>query len=131
MRGGISAIILELLVAMVFYFAMPAGFVWGWVKWATRKQTLAVAAFLSLVGFTFATASALLAASSVLYAQAMGGFAFYDPLLITIFRWGVLLSLSGTLFGLMGIWRPGPLRWFAPTCSIGILLFWLAAAMAE
>jgi hypothetical protein len=77
------------------------------------------------------TASGLLATSSVLYAHAIGGFPFYDPLLLRIYRWGALLSLSGTVFAFIGVWRPGPLRWHAPACAVGTLLFWFAAAMGE
>jgi hypothetical protein len=45
---------------------------------------------LSLIGFTLASASGLLAVSSVLYAHAIGGFPFYDPRLLRIYRWGDL-----------------------------------------
>ena len=48
---------------------------------------------------------------------AVGGVPFYDPLLLRIYRWGALLSLAGTAFALIGVWRPGPLRWHAPACA--------------
>jgi len=69
--------------------------------------------------------------SAMLYARAVGGFPFYDPLLLRIYRWGALLSLSGIVFAVIGVWRPSPLRWHAPACAIGTLLFWFAAAMGE
>jgi hypothetical protein len=53
------------------------------------------------------------------------------PLLLRIFRWGGLLSLAGILFGICGVWRPGPLRWQAPVCGLGTLAFWLLAAEGE
>jgi hypothetical protein len=78
----------------------------------------------------FCNRFAVLAASSVAYAQ-VHHFPFYDPLLLRIFRWGGLLSLAGILFGICGVWRPGPLRWQAPVCGLGTLAFWLLAAEGE
>jgi len=104
---------------------------WGWARWFRRTQPRTVPAILSLIGFTLATASGLLAVSSVLYAHAIGGFPFYDPRLLRVYRWGGLLSLSGLVFGIAGVWRPGPVRWLAPVCSFGTLLFWFASAMGE
>jgi hypothetical protein len=69
---------------------------------------------LSLIGFIFATASAVLALSSVMYAHAIGGFKHYDPLLLSIYRLGILLALAGFTFAVAGIWRPHQLRWHSP-----------------
>jgi hypothetical protein len=85
---------------------------------------------LSLAGFTLASASALLAISAVVYAQAIG-FPFYDPRLLRAYRWGCLLSISGIVFAISGVWRKSPLRWLAPACSVGTLLFWLMATTSE
>jgi hypothetical protein len=60
-----------------------------------------------------------------------GGFAFYSPALLRIFRWGLYLSAGGLLLGLVGVSRTNPLRWHAPACSIGMILFWLASAAME
>jgi hypothetical protein len=113
------------------YIALPAVITWGWVRWWKRTQPRTPFSILSLIGFTLATASGLLAISAMLYARAVGGFPFYDPLLLRIYRWGALLSLSGIVFAVIGVWRPSPLRWHAPACAIGTLLFWFAAAMGE
>ena len=130
MRGAAQSLLLVLFVAAI-YIALPASMIWGWVRWLKRTQPPTWPSILSLIGFALATASGLLATASVLYAHAIGGFPFYDPLLLRIYRWGALLSLSGTLFGLIGVWRPGPLRWHAPVCAVGTLVFWFAAAMGE
>jgi hypothetical protein len=66
----------------------------------------------------------------MIYAQS-AHFAYYDPLLLRIFRWGGLLSLSGMAFEIRGTWRPNPLRWYAPGCALGMLLFWFAMAIGE
>lgn len=130
MSHATQSILLVLFVSAI-YIGLPAVIVWGWVRWLKRTQPRTWLSILSLIGFAFATASGLLAASSVLYAHAIGGFPFYDPSLLRIYRWGALLSLSGTVFALIGVWRPGPLRWHAPACAVGTLLFWFAAAMGE
>jgi hypothetical protein len=127
----ISSKILLILFAFAIYIALPAAIVSGWVHWGRRRQQLTVSAALSLIGFTLATVSGLLAVSSVLYALAVHGFPYYDPMLLRIFRWGGWLSLAGIVFGICGTWRPSPLRWYAPGCAIGMLLFWFAMATGE
>jgi hypothetical protein len=101
-----SALLVLFVVAV--YIALPAVMIWGWVRWSRRTQLRTVSSILSLIGFTLATASGLLAISAMLYTRAVGGFPFYDPLLLRIYRWGALLSLSGIVFALIGVWRPGP-----------------------
>jgi hypothetical protein len=70
----------------------------------------------------------VLAISSLIYAHLIGGFPFYDPRLMRIFRWGALLSLMGFLFGVEGAWRSSTLRWHAIAGSAGTLFFWIVAA---
>ncbi len=70
---------LLVLFALAVYAGVPVLTVWGWVRWSTRTQPRTLFSILSLIGFTLATASGLLAVSSVLYAHAIGGFPFYDP----------------------------------------------------
>jgi hypothetical protein len=129
--NSIAEKILLILFAIAIYFALPAAIVAGWVHWGRFKKRLTVFSALSLIGFTLATASGLLAVSSVVYAQTGHGFPYYDPTLLRIFRWGGLLSLSGIVFGVCGTLRPSPLRWYAPGCAAGMLLFWFASAMGE
>src|ERR1700676_1260066 len=127
----IATKILLILFAVAIYLGLPAAIVSGWVHWVRRRPQFTVTSTLSLIGFTLATASGLLAVSSVRYALARHGFQYYDPILLRIFRWGGLLSLSGILFGVCGTWRPSPLRWYAPGCAAGMLLFWFAMAIGE
>jgi hypothetical protein len=123
--------VLLVLFALAVYGGVPALMVWGWVRWLRRTQPRTLPVILSLIGFTLATASGLLAFSSVVWAHAIGGFPYYDPRLLRMYRWGGLLSLSGLVFGIGGLWRPGPVRWLAPVCSLGTALFWFASAMGE
>jgi hypothetical protein len=84
-----------------------------------------------LIGFSLATLSVAVAALSILYARAIGGFAYHDPLLMKIFRLAALLSLSSLCFGIGGVWRPSPLRWHTPACALAILYFWFLSALDE
>ena len=65
------------------------------------------------------------------YARAIHGFAFYDPTLLGIYRWGFLLSIGGIVLGLTGISMPNALRWHAPLAGLGMLASWMIAAAAE
>ncbi len=118
------------ILAVIGYLVTPVALIWGWTRWTRQRKQRTVPAILSLIGFLFATASAVVAASSVAYAQ-VHHFPYYDPLLLRIFRWGVLLSLVGVLFGIGGVWRPDPLRWHAPICGLGMFAFWFVAASGE
>jgi hypothetical protein len=86
---------------------------------------------MAFVGFVFASMSFLLAAGSMIAAAWKGGFRYYDPVLLRIFRWGLLLSLAGILFGIGGAWRRSALRWHAPTLATGMFFFWFFSALSE
>jgi hypothetical protein len=130
MKKAAGSVVMVVFVIGLFV-ALPCAIIWGWVSWSKHIRPRSVLSILSLIGFTFATASALLAISSMLYAGAIGGFPFYDPMLLRIYRWGALLSLIGIVFAIMGVWGRSPLRWHAPACAVGMLLFWFLEAMGE
>lgn len=106
--GGVTIQIIFGILVVIGYFVTPVALIWGWTRWTRQPKQRAVPAILFLTGFVFATASAVLAVSSVAYAQ-VHHFSYYDPLLLRIFRCGGLLSLAGIIFGIGGMWRPGPL----------------------
>ena len=117
--------------ATVIYLALPIAIVAGWVRWVRHRTSETPFSVLSLSAFGLATCSAFLAVGSVAYAHAIGEFPFYDLRLLRIYRWGSLLSLGGVIFGIVGVWRRSPLRWYAPVCAAGTLLFWFFAASSE
>jgi hypothetical protein len=120
-------------VPLIFggFIGAPTLLVWGWLRWMQRPKQRTLCPNLSLAGFLFATASALLAVTSVMYSFGVGGFRYYDPRLLKIFRWGILLSLTGILFGISGVWRPSSLRWHAPASAVVTLIFWIMAVSME
>jgi hypothetical protein len=81
-------------------------------------------------GFALANLSAILAVSSIADAQ-VHRFGFYDPSLMKIVRWGLMLSLAGFLFAVGEAWRKSTLRWHAPVCTFGTFAFWILAAEGE
>jgi hypothetical protein len=102
MQHGAVQSIAMVLFAVGVYVGLPVLTIWGWVRWFSRTQQRTLPSILSLIGFALATASGLLAVSSVLYAHVIGGFPYYDPRLMRIYAWGGMLSLAGIVFGIAG-----------------------------
>ncbi len=124
-----SDVILAILFG-VAYLVPPILLVWGWLRWTVRPRLWNTSSVLSVIGFALATLSALLAISTIAYAQ-VHHFPYYDPLLLRIFRSGALLSLGGFVFGVGGVWRPSPLRWHAAASALAMLWFWIVVASGE
>jgi len=112
------------------YLVSPVLLFWGWVRWLKQSKLRTITSLLSLSGFLLASASALLALLSIPYAQ-VHRFGYYDPSLIRIFRWGVLLSFTGLCLGVGGACRTSSLRWLSPLAALGTLAFWLFSAAGE
>jgi hypothetical protein len=119
------------------YDVLPVMLIWGWIRWIRQPMLKQSDAILSLIGFIFVTASAVLAASLILYDQLVAGFADYDPLLIRAIRIGAVLSLAavvvgiGALFGIGGVSRTNRLSWHAPISAVLMLVFWICAAAGK
>jgi hypothetical protein len=124
----VNVIIFTLIV--LSFVVSPIMLIWGWIRWVGQPKLRTVSSIFSLSGFILVTASALLAVSTMAYAQ-VHTFQFYDPSLLRIFRWGVVLSIAGLLFGMGGVWQKNSLRWHAPVCALGTLAFWILAAAGE
>src|SRR5215471_11415032 len=122
---------ISVLLAIGLYLALPAVMIWGWLRWRKSREPRSVLSTLSFIGFTLGTVSGLLAISATLYSRAVGGFPLYGPSVMRIYRWGTILSLVAVLFAIIGVWRPGPLRWHAPVCAVGTLAFWLTEITGE
>ena len=126
-----SSQVIVAVLAALGYVVSPVMLIWGWARWkASQPKVKTVPAILSLIGFILGTLSGVLAVSSAGYAQ-IHHFEYYDPLLLRIFRLGLLLSLAAILFGISGVWRQSSLRWHSPICGLGMLAFWILAASGE
>jgi sulfite exporter TauE/SafE len=123
--------VIVILYAALVYAVLPCGLIWGWVRWSRAERRWSFTSVLSFAGFGLATASALLAIGALLYGKSIGGWPYYDPRLMRIYAWGALLSLSGIILGIGGVWRRNPLRWHAVACALGTLIFWFGAAGTE
>jgi hypothetical protein len=122
---GILSVILFVLFGVGGYVAAPALLVWGWARWVRRPKQRTLFSILSLIGFAFATVSAFFAVALVVYSRSLGGglHHFDDRLFMKIFRSGELISRIGIISGILGVWRLSALRWHAPACAIGTLMF--------
>ncbi len=119
------------ICALAGVFSLIVLLPWGWVRWVRRKQSRGLFGTLSLIGFSFATLSCLLAIFLAVYGRMIGYFEHYDPVLMRIYGLGLLLSFAGVAFGIGGIWRANPLRWHAPACALGTFLYWAFLVMSE
>jgi|SRR5271167_522222 len=120
-------------IAVGTILVVPALLFWGWVRWSKEKNKnpRTLSSTFSLLAFSLATASALLAFSTHLYARFVRGFPVHDPILVKIYACGCLLSVAGIGLSVAGTGRSGPLRWLAPVCAFGTLVFWLLAMSSE
>lgn len=130
--GGVH--FMQLLFAVLIlgaYLGAPTFLIWGWVMWIGHPEERNRSTVISFAGLLLATASGLLAVSAVTYSVWTGGYRYYDPRLLRIFRWGLSLSLTGVVLSALDTGRRNLIRWHALCSSIGTLLFWLVAIEAE
>ena len=128
---GLAESIASAIFALVEYAGVPALLIWSWVRWFKRPKPRTPFSVLPLVGLAFATASVLLAGSSILYANFIDRFAYYDPRLMRIFLLGFVLSAAASGFGIAAVWKRSTLRWHVLACGVATLLFWFVAAAGE
>jgi hypothetical protein len=125
----LASILLVLAVATTLL--VPALLFWGWLRWSQNDGPRTSSSNFSLVGFSLATASAVLALGTHLYARFIHNLPLQDPTLMKIYACGCLLSIAGIAFAVAGTGRPNPVRWLAPLCAFGTLVFWLLAMGTE
>jgi hypothetical protein len=116
----------------IFGFFVPlVVMVWGWIRWLRREKRWSILSLSSLVAFALASASALLGATMMTYQITFNGPTYDDSSIMRICGSGALISLSASVFALIGVWRANPIRWHALICSFGTFVFWLMAGMGE
>lgn len=123
---------MTVLFIAAIYVALPAITIWGWWRWAKRRQHIhGWPAKIALVGFTLATLSEGLGIASMAYAAAAGGFAYNDARGAAVFVSGVILALLALALACAGVWRRSLLRWFALYGALATLTFWMAVALVR
>jgi peptidoglycan biosynthesis protein MviN/MurJ (putative lipid II flippase) len=120
-----------LAIAVVITLTVPALLLWGWLRWSQNDSPGSRSSSFSLIGFSLATASAVLALSTHLYVRFFRNLPLQGPTLMKIYACGCLLSVAGIAFAVAGSGRPNPVRWLAPVCAVGTLVFWLLAMGTE
>ncbi|HLE36127.1 MAG TPA: hypothetical protein VI699_03170 [Candidatus Acidoferrales bacterium] len=81
-----------------------------------------------MAGFVLGAMSTLLWIVGIVWAMIVGGFPFYDPVLLFFIRIGFLTALGAILLGLTG---KGKLRWPTVGAALAMGTLWLLAATAE
>ncbi len=81
-----------------------------------------------LAAWVIGSSSAILFVSTAIYAQVIGGFQYYDPDLLRIYRYGCLSALLGIALGLAG---RGRVRLAVTALSGTMLILWLVLATSE
>jgi hypothetical protein len=84
-----------------------------------------------VLGFALASASAMLALWMISYGFATGGFTLHNPLFLTGFRTGIILSIGATLFAVIAFTQKHRLRWLILPFAVAGLIFWSAFAFVR
>jgi hypothetical protein len=110
----------------------PLGFLaWSvrrWLRTAPRIVSPAWRSYFAFAATSLAGVSVLVWIVVGIWAQAIGWFPFYDPVLMRLYAWGFLTGFAGLVAGLVG---KGKLRW--PACGVSALMtfLWLAWMAGE
>ena len=119
-------------IVSALFFILPllilAWAIWRWLRTPPRIVEPAWRSYVAFAAISLAGVSLLLWLISVIWARVIGGFPYYDPVLLHFYRWGGTTSLFGLLVSFAA---KGKLRW--PACGLSFLmtLLWAMAAMGE
>src|SRR5438270_11647864 len=117
--------ILDRVVVAAVLGGLAAWAFWGWRSWLQgRPEGLRFGVICSIVALVFASVSALLKIGTGLYAR-FTDIPFMDPVLLRIYRVGMVTALLGLVSSVPGMGTKNPLRWKAPALSAALLLMWL------
>ncbi len=102
--------------------------VWRWARAHPRIVEPTWRSYAAFAAISLAGISWLLWLISEIWARVIGGFPYYDPVLLRFYRWGGLTCLAGLLASFAG---KGKLRWPACFISLVMVFMWFAAAIGE
>ena len=122
----IRVILLPLLLGLPVLMLVWA--LWRW--WHTAPLIIQPAwrSYVAFIAITLGGISSLLWLVSIVWAGVIGGFAYYDPVVLRFYRWGFFTGVAGFLISFAG---KGKLRW--PACGLSFLMamLWMMAATSE
>ena len=102
----------------------------GWTKWFEEPHQTGTFTRFSLVGMFLSSATVFGLLVFAIYAEVFGViFSVHYDLLVRIYKLFAPLCVLGFLFGLVGVWRRSPLRWYAPACAFFTACLWLVGAV--
>ncbi|HEY2546296.1 MAG TPA: hypothetical protein VGI46_09540 [Candidatus Acidoferrum sp.] len=115
-----------------FFLGLPllvlAWAIWRWAHSFPKIGEPPWRYYVAYAAVGLAGVSSLLWLILAIWAIVIGGFPFYDPTVLSFYRWGLLTGAAGLLTSFAG---KGKLRW--PTCGLSFLMIflWFAAATSE
>ncbi|HZV87581.1 MAG TPA: hypothetical protein VFF95_08550 [Candidatus Binatus sp.] len=119
------------LFDILFFGAQIGALVWMFRRWSRSKPRIGVPSWRSYVAicaFSLAAISSLLHLVLFAWARLIGGFWFYDPVVMRFYGWGFLTGAAGMVVSLAA---KGKLRWPSFAFSAVMAVVWLLAAMSE
>src|SRR5215472_5851403 len=111
-------------VAVLFVGLPIAILTWAFWRWARSSPQIVDPrwrSYVALIAVTLAGVSSMLSLIGYIWARFIGGFPFYDPVHLSLMRWGILTSFVGLLLSFVG---KGKLRWPACGVSLFMTLLW-------
>ena len=118
-----------LLFTVLFGFAYiltPVLTALAWLRFSRSPRRRSRRTLLSATSLAIATVSLLLGIVA-LALSTHSGFLTLMPRLDRVYGLGLLLSLIALGVGLVGLKNSNPVRWQAPTISLGCLFLWFLA----
>lgn len=118
-----------LLFTVLFGFAYiltPVLAALAWLRFSRSPRRRSRRTRLSVISLATATCSFLLG-SVALALSVHSGFLTLDPRWSHLYEVGLILAVLALLIGLVGAKDSNPVRWQAPTVSLGCIFLWFLA----
>src|ERR1700682_3510179 len=122
---------LRLLLDVIWLALPPAVLAWALWRWLTSRPRIADPVwrgYTALLAMALTAISVLLWVTSLIWARVIGGFPFYDPILMRFLLGGGLTCLSGLVLSFPA---KGKLRWPILSLSVLMTFLWFAVAIAQ
>jgi len=117
---------------MIAIWALPSliTMLVGWTAWYEGPHQSGVLPKFSLIGMSLTTVTFFGLCAFAIYAEVWGVIlSVHYGLLVGIYKLLAPPCVLGLAFGLIGVWRPNPLRWYAPACALFTAGLWLVGAV--